>query len=108
MKNKKAYILSALMVLLFALTIMFAFDAYQTDGKYDGLWVLCFRHYTGRLDYNIALDICLSIILGISAIITGIKLNKYFTWHWLLIFLSVPVGMFIFVLWWAIMDYFFL
>lgn len=105
MTQRKAYILSTAMILLFALAIMFAFDAYQTDGKYDGLWVFCFSSTMHRLDYGIITDTLLAILFGIWGTIVGIKLNKYFTWHWLLILLSAPLGMAILVFWRMILDY---
>ena len=105
MSKKKTYIFSIAMMFLYALAIMFAFDAYQTDGKYDGLWVFCFSSTIHRLDYGIITDTLLAILFGIWGTIVGIKLNKYFKWHWLLVFLSVPLGVAILVFCRMTLDY---
>ena len=97
MTQRKACLLSIAMILLFALAIMFAFDAYQTDGKYDGLWVFCFSSAIHRLDYGIMMDILLVVLFGVWGSVVGIKLNKYFKWHWLLILLSIPISLVILV-----------
>lgn len=105
MNKKKTYFLSIFMVILCALAIMFAFDAYQTDGKYDGLWVFCFSSTIHHLDYSIITDTLLSILFGIWGTVVGIKLNKYFKWHWLLILLSIPLSLVILVFCRMTLDY---
>jgi len=105
MNKKKTYIFSIAMIFLYALAIMFAFDAYQTDGKYDGLWVFCFSSMTHRLDYGIITDTLLAILFGIWGTVVGIKLNKYFKWHWLLTFLSVPLSLAMFICCWIVLEH---
>lgn len=95
------------MVILFALTIMFAFDAYHIDGKYDGLLAFCFSS-THIPKYVIIMDTLLAILFGIWGTVVGIKLNKYFKWHWLLTFLSVPLSLVILLLCGILRDMFFL
>lgn len=86
---------------------MFAFDAYHIDGKYDGLLAFCFSS-THIPKYVIIMDTLLAILFGIWGTVVGIKLNKYFKWHWLLTFLSVPLSLVILLLCGILRDMFFL
>ncbi|MBD5391881.1 hypothetical protein HDR66_03690 [bacterium] len=107
MNKKKTYFLSIFMIILCALAIMFAFDAYHIDGKYDGLLAFCFSSIHIP-KYVIITNTLLAILFGIWGTVVGIKLNKYFKWHWLLILLSVPLSFVILLLCGILRDMFFL